>query len=143
MPRSIPSCFQGGKTRHLFSKSTNWRRHLLSPLVPRPAPLPGRISTSKIRSCLKVCSLSLPRTAPFALVRNCSTIIRPPMSNDIIVRMVEAMGGNVKPMASARFISRSKPRVVEGVENNPPSYKATNHFEIVQFFFTYCAFRHS
>lgn len=56
------------------------------------------------------------------------------MSNDLFVGMVEAMGGNATPMAFAEVFQSIKTGVVDGAENNPPSYESTNHFEVAQYY---------
>ncbi|WP_368186956.1 TRAP transporter substrate-binding protein [Aestuariibius sp. HNIBRBA575] len=56
------------------------------------------------------------------------------MSNDLFVGMVEAMDGNATPMAFGEVYQSIKTGVVDGAENNPPSYESTNHFEVAQFY---------
>lgn len=56
------------------------------------------------------------------------------MSNDLFVNMVEAMDGNATPMAFAEVYQSIKTGVVDGAENNPPSYESTNHFEVAKYF---------
>ena len=56
------------------------------------------------------------------------------MNNDLFVGMVEAMGGNGTPMAFGEVFQSIKTGVVDGAENNPPSYESTNHFEVAQFY---------
>ena len=56
------------------------------------------------------------------------------MSNDLFVKMVEAMGGNATPMAFAEVYQSIKTGVVDGAENNAPSYESTNHFEVAQYY---------
>ncbi|MEN8833619.1 MAG: TRAP transporter substrate-binding protein [Pacificibacter sp.] len=56
------------------------------------------------------------------------------MSNDLFVGMVESMGGNATPMAFGEVYQSIKTGVVDGAENNPPSYESTNHFEVAQFY---------
>ena len=56
------------------------------------------------------------------------------MSNDLFVGMVEAMDGNATPMAFAEVYQSIKTGVVDGAENNPPSYESTSHFEVAQFY---------
>ena len=50
------------------------------------------------------------------------------MNNDLFVGMIEAMGGNATPMAFAEVYQSIKTGVVDGAENNPPSYESTSHF---------------
>ena len=56
------------------------------------------------------------------------------MSNDLFVGMVEAMGGNATPMAFAEVYQSIKTEVVDGAENNPPSYESTNHYEVAKYY---------
>lgn len=56
------------------------------------------------------------------------------MNNDLFVGMIEAMGGNATPMAFAEVYQSLKTGVVDGAENNPPSYESTNHFEVAQYY---------
>lgn len=56
------------------------------------------------------------------------------MNNDLFVGMIEAMGGNATPMAFGEVFQSIKTGVVDGAENNPPSYESTNHFEVAQFY---------
>lgn len=56
------------------------------------------------------------------------------MNNDLFVGMVESMGGNATPMAFAEVYQSLKTGVVDGAENNPPSYESTNHFEVAKYY---------
>lgn len=56
------------------------------------------------------------------------------MNNDLFVGMVESMGGNATPMAFAEVYQSIKTGVVDGAENNPPSYESTNHFQVAQYY---------
>lgn len=56
------------------------------------------------------------------------------MSNDLFVSMVESMDGNATPMAFGEVYQSIKTGVVDGAENNPPSYESTNHYEVAQFY---------
>jgi len=56
------------------------------------------------------------------------------MNNDLFVGMVDSLGGNATPMAFAEVYQAIKTGVVDGAENNPPSYESTNHFEVAQFY---------
>ena len=56
------------------------------------------------------------------------------MNNDLFVGMVESMGGNATPMAFAEVYQSLKTGVVDGAENNPPSYQSTNHFEVAKYY---------
>lgn len=56
------------------------------------------------------------------------------MSNDLFVQMVESMDGNATPMAFAEVYQSIQTGVVDGAENNPPSYESTNHFQVAGFY---------
>lgn len=56
------------------------------------------------------------------------------MNNDLFVGMIEAMGGNATPMDFAEVYQSLRTGVVDGAENNPPSYESTNHYEVAKFY---------
>ncbi|WP_432256938.1 TRAP transporter substrate-binding protein [Limimaricola sp. AA108-03] len=56
------------------------------------------------------------------------------MNNDLFVGMIEAMGGNATPMDFAEVYQSLRTGVVDGAENNPPSYESTNHYEVAKYF---------
>ncbi len=56
------------------------------------------------------------------------------MSNDLFVQMVESMDGNATPMAFAEVYQSIQTGVVDGAENNPPSYESTSHYEVASFY---------
>ena len=56
------------------------------------------------------------------------------MSNDLFVSMVESMDGNATPMAFAEVYQSIQTGVVDGAENNPPSYESTSHYEVAPFY---------
>lgn len=56
------------------------------------------------------------------------------MNNDLFVGMIESMDGNATPMAFAEVFQSLKTGVVDGAENNPPSYESTNHFEVAKYY---------
>ncbi len=56
------------------------------------------------------------------------------MGNEIFVNMVNDMGGNGTPMAFGEVFQSLKTGVIDGAENNYPSYESTNHFEVAQFY---------
>ena len=56
------------------------------------------------------------------------------MNNDLFVGMIEALGGNATPMAFAEVYQSLKNGVVDGAENNWPSYQSTNHFEVAGYY---------
>ena len=56
------------------------------------------------------------------------------MNNDLFVQMVESMDGNATPMAFAEVYQSIQTGVVDGAENNPPSYESTSHFEVAKYY---------
>jgi len=56
------------------------------------------------------------------------------MNNDLFVGMVEALDGNATPMAFGEVYQSIKTGVVDGAENNPPSYESVSHYEVAQYY---------
>lgn len=56
------------------------------------------------------------------------------MNNDLFVGMINSMGGNATPMAFAEVYQSLKTGVVDGAENNPPSYESTSHYEVAKYY---------
>ncbi len=56
------------------------------------------------------------------------------MNNDLFVNMVEALGGNATPMAYGEVYQSLKTGVIDGAENNWPSYKSSNHYEVAGYY---------
>lgn len=56
------------------------------------------------------------------------------MNNELYVGMVEALGGNATPMAFSEVYQSLKTNVVDGAENNWPSYESTNHYEVAPYY---------
>ena len=52
------------------------------------------------------------------------------MNNDLYSGMISEMGGNPSPMAFAEVYQALKTGVVDGAENNWPSYESTGHYEV-------------
>lgn len=52
------------------------------------------------------------------------------MNNDLFTGMISELGGNPSPMAFAEVYQSLKTGVVDGAENNWPSYESTGHFEV-------------
>ncbi len=56
------------------------------------------------------------------------------MNNDLYSGMIAEMGGNPSPMAFAEVYQSLKTGVVDGAENNWPSYESTGHFEVAGYY---------
>jgi len=52
------------------------------------------------------------------------------MQNPIFVEMVNSMGGNGLPIAYNELYTAMQTGVVDGAENNPPSYESGKHYEV-------------
>ena len=52
------------------------------------------------------------------------------MNNDLYTAMISAMGGNPSPMAFSEVQQALKTGVVDGAENNFPSFKSVGHYEV-------------
>ncbi len=56
------------------------------------------------------------------------------MSNDLYVQMVDELGGNATPMAYGEVYQSLKTGVIDGAENNYPSFESSNHFEVAKYY---------
>ncbi|HMB47279.1 MAG TPA: TRAP transporter substrate-binding protein [Afifellaceae bacterium] len=56
------------------------------------------------------------------------------MNNDLYSGMISALDGNPSPMAFSEVYQSLKTGVVDGAENNWPSYESTGHFEVAGFY---------
>jgi TRAP-type transport system periplasmic protein len=56
------------------------------------------------------------------------------MQNPIFVDMVNAMGGNGLPIAYNELYTAMQTGVVDGAENNPPSYESGKHYEVAGYY---------
>ncbi len=56
------------------------------------------------------------------------------MSNDLYVQMVDELGGNATPMAYGEVYQSLKTGVIDGAENNYPSFESSNHYEVAGYY---------
>lgn len=50
------------------------------------------------------------------------------------IRMVEALGGSATPIAWGELYTALQQGVVDGAENNPPSFHLSRHYEVARFY---------
>ena len=55
-------------------------------------------------------------------------------TSDLFVAMIEAMGGNATPMAYGEVYQGMVQGVIDGAENNFPSYESSRHYEVAPVF---------
>jgi len=58
------------------------------------------------------------------------------MDNQLYVDMIDAMGGNATPMAMGEIYQSLKTGVLDGAENNYPSYAEFNLYQVAKYFST-------
>lgn len=56
------------------------------------------------------------------------------MQSELMVDMVEALGASPTPMAYGEVYSSIQTNVIDGAENNWPSYDTSSHFEVAQYY---------
>lgn len=56
------------------------------------------------------------------------------MNNQMSINMVNAMGGSATPMAYGELYTAIQQGVVDGAENNPPSFVSSNHHEVSKYY---------
>ena len=56
------------------------------------------------------------------------------MNNDLYSGMISELGGNPSPMAFSEVYQSLKTGVVDGAENNWPSYESTGHYEVAGYY---------
>jgi tripartite ATP-independent transporter DctP family solute receptor len=56
------------------------------------------------------------------------------MNNQMSINMVQALGGTGTPMAFSELYTALQQGVVDGAENNPPSFVESNHFEVCKYY---------
>ena len=50
------------------------------------------------------------------------------------MQMVDSLGGNATPMAYGEVYQSLKTGVIDGAENNYPSFDSSNHYEVAKYF---------
>lgn len=56
------------------------------------------------------------------------------MNNNLFVDMVDSLGGNATPMAYGEVYQSLKTGVIDGAENNYPSFESSNHYEVAKYY---------
>ena len=56
------------------------------------------------------------------------------MNNQTSINMVNSLGGSATPMAYGELYTAIQQGVVDGAENNPPSFVSSNHFEVSKYY---------
>lgn len=56
------------------------------------------------------------------------------MNSPVAIRMVNAMGGSATPISFGELYTALQQGVVDGAENNPPSFHLTNHYELCGYY---------
>ncbi|MGW9229643.1 TRAP transporter substrate-binding protein [Pseudorhizobium sp. NPDC055634] len=74
------------------------------------------------------------RTKPVNSVEDLKGMKFRVIQSDIFVDMVTALGANATPMPYGEVYSSIETGVIDGAENNFPSYDTAKHFEVAKFF---------
>ena len=56
------------------------------------------------------------------------------MNNQMAINMVNVLGGAATPMAYGELYTAIQQGVVDGAENNPPSFVSSNHYEVSKYY---------
>ena len=56
------------------------------------------------------------------------------MNNQMAINMVNSLGGSATPLSYGELYTAIQQGVVDGAENNPPSFVSSNHFEISKYY---------
>jgi TRAP-type C4-dicarboxylate transport system substrate-binding protein len=56
------------------------------------------------------------------------------IQSDVFVDMVNALGANATPMPYGEVYSSIQTGVIEGAENNFPSYESSGHYEVAKYY---------
>ena len=55
-------------------------------------------------------------------------------NNQMAINMVNSMGGDATPLSYGELYTAIQQGVVDGAENNPPSFVSSNHYEISKYY---------
>lgn len=56
------------------------------------------------------------------------------MNSQMAINMVNSLGGSATPMAYSELYTAIQQGVVDGAENNPPSFVSSNHYEVSKYY---------
>lgn len=56
------------------------------------------------------------------------------MNNQMAINMVNTLGGSATPLSYSELYTAIQQGVVDGAENNPPSFVSSNHYEISKYY---------
>ncbi|MCL7765342.1 TRAP transporter substrate-binding protein [Polaribacter sp. Z014] len=56
------------------------------------------------------------------------------MNNQMAINMVNSLGGSATPMSFGELYTAIQQGVVDGAENNPPSFVSSNHYEVSKYY---------
>lgn len=56
------------------------------------------------------------------------------MNSPVAIRMVNEMGGSATPISFGELYTALQQGVVDGAENNPPSFHLTNHYDLCNYY---------
>ncbi len=56
------------------------------------------------------------------------------MNNQMAINMVNALGGSATPLSYSELYTAIQQGVVDGAENNPPSFVSSNHYEVSKYY---------
>lgn len=56
------------------------------------------------------------------------------MNNQMSINMVNSLGGSATPMSFGELYTAIQQGVVDGAENNPPSFVSSNHYEVSKYY---------
>ncbi len=56
------------------------------------------------------------------------------MQSDIFVDMMDALGASATPLPYGEVYSSIQTGVIDGAENNPPSFESSGHFEVAKYY---------